>query len=169
MNLGWGILIGITAPFGVLATLVFTVLSIFNPTRKIAFPAMAFVIGYGLGNLVALEQWADSVLRFTWAKPYIQAPVHSLAYAILLAGVVFLLLTVRTRAVFKVLLGLSLILVCLPGFFIAIVDEVVWRIRPDLQFPGILIALLFSILFTVLLGAYCLRNATDFSWIKQRA
>jgi hypothetical protein len=98
MNLGWGILILMTAPLGVLATLVFTVLSIFNRTRKIAFPAMAFVIGYGFGNLFALEQWADSVLRFTWAKPYIQAPVHSLVYAILFAAIVFLLLTEIGRA-----------------------------------------------------------------------
>jgi len=99
--------------------MLFAILGAFKRTRKSAFPVMACAIGYGSGKFWN-EEWAEPILKFTWAKMYIQAPLHSLVCAVLFALVAVALLSLRSVAVFKSLLGLSLVLLCFPSMFILI-------------------------------------------------
>jgi hypothetical protein len=170
-DLGLAMLLMSTLPFAVLATAFFALSAMFKRMRKLAFPGMAAFIGYGLGNLMAHEQWANPILRFTWVKPFIEAPIHSLLSSTLLAFLAFLFLRFRSATMFKTLLGLSLLIVCLPAMFVMIAYGTMALSMALFRSTSIALAipsLVASPVLTVVLGTYCLRNWREFFWIPER-
>jgi len=170
-DLGFAILLMSTLPFAVLATAFFALSAMFKRTRRLAFPGMAAFIGYGLGNLIAHERWAEPIFRFTWVKPFIEAPMHSLLYAFLFASFALILLRLHSALIVKILLGLNLLFICLPAMFLVIAYGTMALSMALFRSTSIELAipsLLASAILTVVLGTHCLRNYREFCWMPER-
>ena len=81
-GIGTAILLIISVPWLCAGGLVFLLFSVFSWTRIAAIPTAIFAIGAAAGNFFFHEHWAESVGRFTWYKPWIEAPLHSISFGV---------------------------------------------------------------------------------------
>jgi nitric oxide reductase large subunit len=92
-GIGGAILLMAALPFLAMVVGLFAVSIMFKRARRPAFYASLFIVGYGFGNFVAHEPWADPLFRFSIIKPYFEAPIHSILYGFLSLAVVLLIST----------------------------------------------------------------------------
>jgi len=81
-GIGTAILLIILVPWLCAGGLVFLLFSVFSWTRIAAIPTAIFAIGAAAGNFFFHEHWAESVGRFTWYKPWLEAPLHSISFGV---------------------------------------------------------------------------------------
>ena len=167
--IGIAILILSVWPFTVLATVSFATFAMFRPSRRFALPSMSFFTGYALGNVFAHEQWAEPLLRFTWAKPLAEAPLHSLTYSIGSVILVYWLLSFGSVVLFRVMAAAALLTVCFPTAFVAIFWATMALFRTSAFLFPFLCAMLGSLLLNVVIYVQCRRNEDDFVRHEVRA